>query len=305
MESKIIDITSEEDVLRTSDKYIKALDSGIHAIVLDFGFHIKNTLLQDRVFDLRNNISYRLASSRFHFHLLFNHLNAIRHKHEKLNYAGGIHESPEWHLEMDKRQLSYILDSIIFHITSIYDYSAILVYYILSRKSDTPSWNKLESYSRASSDIFSKEETISVKEMVKTVHNDFVRHLYDYRSDIIHRTSDIIKAGYSWNLANNKKTLFFTCSLMQKNSFKKLGDKSLQYSILYFVQFLIFETIESIRKIVYELRIYMENNSKIEDVIKQGGLVLGYADPITKSMKSPGIIFWKEFDKVFKPPEKK
>jgi hypothetical protein len=300
MDAKIVDIDSEEEILNRSDRCISAIDSGIQALVFDFGYHVKSTLLQDKIFDLRDNISYRLGSSRFHFHLLFNHLRGVVNKHQRLDYKGGIEESPEWHLEIDKRQLSYILDSIIFHVTSIFDYTAILVYYILSKKDDTPNWNKLESYCRAGSDVFAEKETFAVKEIIKIVHNDFVRHLYDYRSDIIHRTFDIIKAGYSWDVTTNQKTLFFTCSPMQKKQFKKLGDKNQQYSLLYFSQFVIFETIESIRKIIEALRIYMESNSKMTDIIKDGGLIMTYVDPITKEIKSPGIIYWQEFDRIFK-----
>src|SRR5215218_1778317 len=108
--AEVLDISNEQDILNEADKFIRGLDSGIHAIALDFGYHIKSTFLNDKVFDLRNNISYRLSSSRFHFHLLFNELKQIQLKHDSLDYAGDITNSPDWHIEIDKCHLSYIID---------------------------------------------------------------------------------------------------------------------------------------------------------------------------------------------------
>ena len=253
-ESKVLDIESEEETLINSDRYIRGLDAGIHALVLDYNFHIKETFTEHRIYDVRGSISYRLNSSRFHFHLLFNELVQIRKKHNELLINSDPKNSPDWHLELDKRHLSYILDSIIFHLSSIFDYTAILISVIISKKESTPNWMKIESSARAGSNIFESENTSHIKKSVVDIHNNFVRALYDYRSDLIHRTADILRGSYAWNLMTNQKTLLFLCSKMQRRTFKKLGEKDKEISVTYFVHYLIFQTIESIAELIRTLR---------------------------------------------------
>lgn len=298
--TEVLDINSEQEVLSESDNLIRGLDSGLHALALDFGYHVKSTFLNDKIFDLRNNISYRLSSSRFHFHLLFKELKLIQQKHDALDYTSDITSSPNWHIEIDKRHLSYILDSVIFHLSSVFDYTAILVNYILSKTDNTPNWNSIENSARGNSNIFAHDNTNEIKDVVKLVHNNFVRHLYDYRSELIHRTSDLIKGSYAWEVISDKKTLLFLCSKTQRKSFKNLSDKDVQITVSYFTQYLILQTIESTAKIIKAIRSYMENNSKSQELIFHNKLILAYIDETTKEMKSPGLIYWKPFDAVFR-----
>ena len=49
-QSKVLDIESEDEVLLNSDRYIRGLDAGIHALVLDYNFHIKGTPIEHKIY---------------------------------------------------------------------------------------------------------------------------------------------------------------------------------------------------------------------------------------------------------------
>ncbi|MBS3921716.1 MAG: hypothetical protein KGZ37_01035 [Nitrosarchaeum sp.] len=298
MKQKVIDIENRDEVLQKSDKLIHGLDAGIQAISMDFGYHIKNTFAEPKIFDLRNNISYRLSSSRFHFHLLFRQLNDIQLKHDNLEISNDIRNSSVWHLELDKRQLSYLLDSIVFHLSSVFDYSAILINYILAKTDDTPNWNKIENYARGNSGPFSNEKSNKVKGCVIEVHNNFVRQLYDYRSDIIHRTSDILSASFAHELKSNKKTILFLSSKLQQKKFKGLQDLENKYTVTYFVHHLILQTIESLANLIRVLRNYMEDNSNNQSLMEEGKVMFAYIGD-NKEIVSPSIMYWNEFERIF------
>lgn len=296
----VIDIGDEENVLKELDYLIQALDSGNHALVLDFCYHLKSTSLGDKIFDIRANISFRLNSSRFHFRLLYSELQKIREKHNNLNYLDSdIRNSPDFQIELDKRHLTYILDSLIFHLTSVFDYTAILINYILSKTNDTPSWNSLENAARGNSKSFKNSKTNEIREIIINIHNNFLRNLYDYRSELIHRNADLIKGTYAWEVMSNKKTLLFLCSNSQKRKFKIEENTDIEISVAYFARHLISETIISLAKIVSSLRKYTEINSINSQLIKEDKLMIAYIDEKTKDLKSPGNVYWNPFDSAF------
>lgn len=297
MKQKVIDIDSIQDVLLKSDNLIHGLEVGIQALSLDFGYHIKNTFKEPKIFTLRNSISYRLNSSRFHCHLLFRELDLIQNKHDNLKPSKDIRDSPQWHLEMDKRHLSYILDSTVFHLTSVFDYCAILISYIATRTDAQPDWNKIQSFSRATSGPFKNPNTDKIKEVVKSIHKDFVCPLYDYRSDVIHRTADVLSSFLSHDYASNKKTLLFLCSPLQQKKFK-LGEIETKYTLQFFVQHLLTNAIESVVNIIRVLRNYMEDNSNNEELLNEGKVMFAYIGP-SNQMVSPSFEEWKVFERIF------
>lgn len=297
MKQKVIDINSIQEVLLKSDKLIYGLEVGIQALSMDFGYHIKNTFREPKIFTLRNNISYRLNSSRFHCHLLFRELDIIQSKHTNLKVSKDIKDSQQWHLEIDKRHLSYILDSTVFHLTSVFDYCAILISYITTRTDDQPDWNKIQRHSHANSGPFKNSNTDKIKEAVKSIHSDFVCPLYDYRSDVIHRTADILSSFLSHEYATNKKTLLFLCSPLQQKKFK-LGETENKYTLQFFIQNLLTNTIESVANIIRVLRTYMEDNSNNEKLQNEGKVMFAYIGP-NKQMVSPSLEGWKVFEKIF------
>jgi hypothetical protein len=225
-------------------------------------------------------------------------LNDIQLKHDSLSFSNDIRNSSEWHLEIDKRELSYLLDSIVFHLSSVFDYSAILINYIIAKTDDTPNWNKIENYARANSGLFSNEKSKKVKECIVTVHNNFVRQLYDYRSDIIHRTSDLLNASFAHELKSNKKTILFLCSRLQQKRFKNLQNLEKKYTVTYLVHHLILQTIETVANLLRVLRNYMEENSNNESLMKEGKIMFAYIGN-NNEVVSPSVMYWNEFDSIF------
>ena len=114
---KVFDVSNEDEILKKVDLLMHGLNEGLHALAIDFGFHIDDAWKDKKIFELSNSIRYRLFSSRFHFHLLYNQLEAFRKKHQALAHSP---VPPIVHLEVDKKEHSSLMDSIIFHISSFF-----------------------------------------------------------------------------------------------------------------------------------------------------------------------------------------
>ena len=79
-----------------------------------------------------------------------------------------------------------------------------------------------------------------------------------------------------------------------------MGDKNHKYSITYFARFTIFETIDSIRKIILSLRKYLAENLREEDFVVSNKKPLICFDRDGNKLGAASIYNWQEFDKIFK-----
>jgi hypothetical protein len=194
---EIIDIFNEEDTLKNVDDLAKALRAGIEALRMDFGFHIKGTFPRDKISDLEWNAGYRLFSSRFHFQLLFGLITTIKQKHQLILEKQSKIPLTDIHLEIDKREISSIIDSIIFHLTSLFDYIASLSSHVITKKTDTPDWLSFRDCAKNKSGIFKNETSFDIAKVITEADTSFVFPLNKYRSKVIHEVSDICNYHYS------------------------------------------------------------------------------------------------------------
>lgn len=296
---KVFDVTNENEILKKVDLFMHGLNEGLHGLAIDFGFHLEDAWKDKKIFDLSGSISYRLYSSRFHFHLLYNQLVAFRKKHQALVNSP---VPPVLHLEIDKQEHSSLMDSIIFHLSSVMDYASILVNYIISKNPKNVKWGSIVKSARANTNTFSNEKELEVKKTIIEIDSDFANALYVYRSELIHNSDDVCSFNHSWNLMSGKVSLIFFCSKKVLKHFKKMGDKDDKYSITYFAQFVIFEAIESVRKIIASLRKYLADNLKEEDFVVSNKKPLIFFDKDGNRLGPASIYSWKEFDRIFKNP---
>lgn len=294
---KVFDVTNEEEILKKVDLYMHGLNEGLHGLATDFGFHIEDAWKDKKIFDLSNSIRYRLFSSRFHFHLLYSQLEAFRKKHQAL-----IHSPVPsvLHLEVDKKEHSSLMDSIIFHLSSVMDYASILINYIISKNSKNVKWGSIVKSARDNTNIFSNEKEEEIKKTIIEIDSGFGNALYVYRSELIHNSDDVCNYNHSWNLMSEKVSVVFYCSKKVLRHFKKMGDKNHKYSITYFARFTIFETIDSIRKIILSLRKYLAENLREEDFVVSNKKPLICFDRDGNKLGAASIYNWQEFDKIFK-----
>ena len=294
---KVFDVTNEDEVLRKVDLFMHGLNEGLHGLAIDFGFHIDDAWKDRKIFELSGSISYRLYSSRVHFHLLYNQLTDFRKKHQAMVNSP---VPPILHLEIDKQEHSSLMDSIVFHLSSVMDYASILVNYIISKNPKNVKWSSIVKSANAKTNIFYNEKEFEIKKTILEIDTDFASALYVYRSELIHNSDDVCSYNHSWNLMSGRVSLVFFCSRKVLKHFKKMGNKDDKYSITYFAQFVIFEAIDSIRKIIVSLRKYMADNLKEEDFVVSNKKPLIFFDKDGNKLGAASIYNWKEFDKIFK-----
>ena len=293
---KVFDVTNENEILKKVDLFIHGLNEGLHGLAIDFGFHLDDAWKDKKIFELSGSISYRLYSSRFHFHLLYDQLVAFRKKHQALVNSP---VPPILHLEIDKQEHSSLMDSIIFHLSSVMDYASILVHYIISKNPKNVKWSSIIKSAKDNTNIFSNEKGIEIKQMIIEIDSDFGNALYVYRSELIHNSNDVCSYNHSWDLMSEKVSLIFLCPKKVVKHFKKMGDKNDKYSITYFAQFVIFEAIDSIRKIIASLRKYLADNLKEEDFVVSNKKPLIFFDKDGNRLGAVSIYNWMEFDSIF------
>lgn len=286
---QVIDIEDRNQAFKQTDDRLECLRDGFYALAMDYGFHIENTWGgQHKIFELRDNVIYRFFSSLFHCQLLLRQhyfieqrLNDILKAQPSRILNPVYPKNPEF--EYAEREISAIFDSIVFHLSSMYDYMSILINFICMKdKHQTPKWMQISKSARDQRNELSSKE---IARIIDNIDRSFAIKLYDYRSDIIHRKRDTNE--YSFELkAEQEFTVRFICSTKLRKAFKGFGESELEYTVAYFSMWLINKTADTIAELLHALRKEIETNSQFpQHTYKEGDKpFLAYADPVTNTI---------------------
>ena len=184
--NKILDISNTKEEFQLIEKEIYILKQRFIALALDYKSYIDNSIRDSDIFKYRDNVLYRLNASKFHLKLLFNHLEYSNANIE----ANIISNNPAAMISgMLTIEISSLLDSFIFHLVSVFDYIGSLVNYISSsRNKKNLMWTQL---AKAVRDKKNEMSETKFSETIDKIDREFVCKLYDHRSLLIHRKSDI------------------------------------------------------------------------------------------------------------------
>jgi hypothetical protein len=186
---QIFTVDKPQECFEEIEKLIDILYSGFMALAMDYGYHIKNTFGnveegKHMIYELRDNIHYRLQSSKLHFYLLLKRKMEIEDRFRQL-----LEENPKVfdgffmgnpHFEFAADEIMSIYDSIIFHISSAFDYLAMLIQFVFGKNPQTRlQWITLVKH--CYSDVGDFINRV-FKENIKTVDRDFVTNFNDYRA---------------------------------------------------------------------------------------------------------------------------
>jgi hypothetical protein len=303
---EIIDILDRNTTFTDSDKKLVNLRKGFTALSLDYGFHIENTWGGNhKIFELQENVTYRLFSSLFHYQLLLRQHYFIeqrikeRIKSEPERYTTLILPKKHPDFEYAEKEVSAIFDSIVFHLASIFDYLSILINFIcVTDKDQTPQWISISKSARDHKNNLSKREIAST---IEYLNKEFVIKLYDYRSELIHKRSDINEYSFESRIETGELNARFICSNKIRKAFKNYGDESKDYTVSHFSVWLIDKTAYLIAKTLLSLKTEIKKDSKFPfHTFKEGNKpFVMYVDPKTNLAGSPAIPHWEEFEKFF------
>lgn len=136
-------------------------------------------------FLLRDTIFFRLSAILFHLRLLL----SVQKSHNEQFAKKPFDEVARMRLlDSGSQQQVFLLDSIIFHTISLFDYYGNLIDYICgSKKEMRLKWNGVL---RSVRDPNNPLHNSPVVKVVVKLHNEFVDKLYKHRSDLIHYQTD-------------------------------------------------------------------------------------------------------------------
>jgi hypothetical protein len=303
MKEQIIFIDNPQESLDKIQELIKVVHEGFMALPMDYGYHINNVFGQAKdgkheIYELRDNINYRISSANLHFYLLLDRKLEIERRFEKmLNekptvFNGFVTGNP--YFEMASDEIMALYDSIVFHLSSCFDYLATLIQFVFGKNPESKlQWITLVKHCHNKQSEFAKRKFI---QNIKTVDADYVSKFNDYRAELIHRKKSTSFANVSWQLNSGKVTTKFKCSEKIKINLKKIIDKDLNYCVSYAS----FEMIkQTLLKIAFVLNgmydEFRENYHPHAPVMNNGGFQIMTMNPETKFAESPALGFWKKF----------
>jgi len=254
----IIDLKLEmEKVL----KDFQSIDNNMIAIGMDYKHYLDFNFNDKKIYEFRDNILYRLRATKLHIHILVNLLNSIDEELTDIYYQENGHLSMQIHFENRKSDISSLLDSVIFHIISSFDYVSNLIGYLSIKNQKKVKWTQLAKSVRDQQNELSKT---NFSNLIDELDRTFIGRLYDHRSYLIHLGNDSGKSSLSIKLMEGiVETKIISSSTFNKNfsELRELGKEN-DLSISFVLFWLLNKTTASIIDIQFGLKKFMEKNKK-------------------------------------------
>lgn len=301
--TKIKFIEEPQERLDEIQSLIKVVYKGFMALAMDYGYHVDNLFGQSKdgkheIYELRDSINYRIRSANLHFYLLIVRKLEIENRFAKMLkdkptvFNGYILGNP--HFEMASDEIMAIYDSIVFHLSSCFDYLAMLTQFVFGKNPQTKlQWITLVKHCHNSKSEFANRK---FADNIKNVNSEFVSKFNDYRAELIHRKKSTSFANVFWELNSGKVTTQFQCSEKIKSNLKKIIDKNSEYCISYASFELIKQTLLKISDVLNGMHDeFRENYNEHAPKMSKGGFQIISMNSETKFAESPALSYWKKF----------
>lgn len=282
---KILDASNTETEFKAIEKEIYLIKQRFVAVALDYKSYIDSSFKNSDIFGYRDNVIYRLNAAKFHLQLLFNHI-----EYSQSNIQANVNSNIPAAMVSGSfaMEISSLLDSFIFHSVTVFDYISSLTNYIsgLSNKKSLM-WTQLAKSVRDKNNGLSK---MKFSKTIDDINREFVCKLYDYRSILIHRESDISGHSVSHDLMSGKVTTVFYAGEQIIKNFKTLKELNQEHdlTIKYVALWIIKEGIKKINEILFSLKAELESRYDGKE------LMMFFLHPETNEKLPTSINFWYE-----------
>ncbi|GAA3922693.1 hypothetical protein GO495_02195 [Chitinophaga oryziterrae] len=283
----LLDIQDRQKTFESIANRLELLDEGFRALYADYSHHIEVTNgKQHDILRLKENIDYRLFSSKFHLELLLRQHFAIEGRIQEIfrddpgKVLNPVYPSHPL-FDYCEREITSVFDSIIFHLASVYDYLSAAINFICNKKDKSiTKWSQLAKSCRDRENTYSGKKIASV---IISENENFVDKLYRYRSRVIHERSEINAISLSLKIASSKAVVKFISTDGLIKSFPSLKEKAKTHNltVAFTSEWLIHATIDSIVNILFSMKEEMEQMSTFPDHIADADFILLYTDPKT------------------------
>ncbi|QEE49152.1 hypothetical protein FUA48_06030 [Flavobacterium alkalisoli] len=302
---KIIFVDNPNECLEEIKQLIRIVYEGFMALSHDYGYHINNVFGDAakgkvEIYELRDSINYRIRSANLHFYLLL-----IQKAEIERRFTAMLEKDPTcfdgfWgsnpYFENAADEIMAIYDSIIFHLSSCFDYLAMLTQYVFGKNPQTKlQWITLVKHCYNPNGEFSGRKFVA---NIKKVDADFVSKFNDYRAELIHRKKSTSFANVSLKIKSGRGKVItqFECSEKIKSNLKKIISQDLDYCVTFASFKLIKETLLDISLVLNGMYDeFRENYKPHTPIIKQGGFQIVSMNPDTGFAESPALSNWEKF----------
>lgn len=301
--AKYLDIVNrEEDHKLIYDQTWRA-ELGIRAIAIMYHEHSEDQNSYENIFKLKDNIEYRLFSSAHQYLILLQELRNAEIYLEKIYKEDPLNISTQrfWfsnpYFDKSELEISSVFDSLIFQITSVYDYlSHALCYMYFKNKQDTVDWKKLANIVRG--ELKGKYRFCEKLDMID--RSSFAK-LNEYRSRLIHKNRDKHNFSGSLDLIKGKMNVFLFPSGYAIKTFKKLSQENpdKKFTLAYLASWLFKDCFQNIEDILSAVKEDLETNSRFYQNMGtpkfQKTLIIGSINSSNNSFEPVSKRLWEEY----------
>lgn len=244
-------------------KDFQSIDNNMIAIGMDYKYYLDSSFNDKKIYEFRDNILYRLRSTKLHINILVNLLNSLDQELTNIYSKENGQISTQIYFENRKSDISSLFDSVIFHIVSAFDYVSNLVGFLCIKNQKKIKWTQ---FAKSVRDEKNELSQTNFSKLIDNLDRTFIGRLYDHRSYLIHIGNDNRKSSLSIDLMKRKvETKIIASSTFNKNfsELRELGKEN-DLSISYILFWLLNKTTKSIIDIQFGLKEYMETNKKNE-----------------------------------------
>lgn len=220
----------------------------------------------NRMFFLQENLIYRIYAVFHQYEILIDGLNSKTIVDLNADpYRGVLESHPTIHRYSN--ELSSVVDSIFFHLCSVFDYLGHFVSYMFEKNKDkTMDWGSLAKKARAGYTEMPKSA-----EGIREVDNRIRIKLEWYRSQLIHRGRDLHHIGVTVDQKTNRLSLIFAAAAETMKHFNNIVpayDKESNYTLDFLASLVIYQTLHSINYLLDFLKIDLLSDSTFQENVK-------------------------------------
>lgn len=302
-----LDIKDRAEDYKSLSKEIRRLEHGVRAVCAMYDDHSDDRKSYEEAYRHRDNIYYRLRAAGFHHGQLINQVFKSEddlmkvYKTDRERLTSVFPQSP--YIDDVENKVSFLFDSIVFHVSSIFDYLAHIVCYMShSRGARSLYWPRLRNIARSK---YGPWASSPVAAMVDLIDRELVTHLYDYRSRLLHTKRDAHHFKAVINLHADTMNVIVSCSDDVQKHFKLV---KLQYpaaegfTILFMSSWLIRETMGAIERVLDSLAseilarsTWHENMARPK---RPDGFMLAIHDQKTRTARPVSESLWRDFKEM-------
>lgn len=259
-------ILDKKQDLETIAELISITNIGIEGITHIYDDHSLDKNVSTKMFPLQENLIYRIFAAFHQYELLIDGLNSK--STIDLNsppYDGDPYTHPA--IDRYNNELSSIVDSIFFHLCSVFDYLGHFISYMFEKNKDkTLDWGALANKARAA-----YKGRLRSADCIREIDNKIRIKLEWHRSQLIHKKRDLRALGITKHPESNQLSLKFAASPETMKHFKNilpLYDKESKYTLEFLPSVVIYQTLRSINVLLDFLRFDLLSNSTFQENVK-------------------------------------